>query len=123
MRQKCLKKLFAGGEGQGLGKLFKQEETAAVPHPQSPPTTSEPHCWLLGDGGGGATGWSYQGIATKVAMDSNPSACSPWGTAPHSQMLMSLPKPLRQRKISEIQVTTSPTDAQPVSREVGCVAV
>lgn len=47
---KCLKKLlFMGGEGQGLGRLFRQEETQLLPPTHSirqrqSPTAS---CWLL----------------------------------------------------------------------------
>lgn len=61
--------------------------------------------WLLG---ATVCGWSYQGLATEVAKDPDPGACTAPGVrAPHSQVLANLPKPLRQRKISKIQITSA----------------
>lgn len=57
--------------------------------------------WLLG---ATVCGWSYQGLATEVAKDPDPGACTAPGVRPLTHKA-NLPKPLRQQKISKIQIT------------------
>lgn len=113
-----------GWGGARTGKALQaRRNTAAAPHPQHPP--SEPYCQLLSKALGC---WGQLAGASKAChkggLDPDPSACTVPGIAPHSQVLAVLPKPETGREISKVQITPQPySDAQPVPREVGCVAI